>query len=266
MNKTRFIDANVQEQAVCSHTRRNPSLLSSLSLSTCRTIRSEADSAEPFVSHPATSSVPIPRKRLSSPSQLQHRPPEPPLPPRGPRSPRWATPRSRPRPELRTLQQAPQGGAVIHSFFTYPGQAGAWGLTREPAAFRNAETLLQIPTTLGAAIFLKQAHCAGTHNVTSVVACRQVKQTRTGFALAKHGRPHRFHPPPPPLIRHSASIGTFRAPHPRRRQVRSRAPIHEANRNRPLPLLNMAAASFCPHRWIVPPGSRCSPHFLPCPE
>lgn len=51
MNKTRFIDADVQEeQAVCSHTRRNPSLLSSLSLSTCRTIRSEADSAEPFVS------------------------------------------------------------------------------------------------------------------------------------------------------------------------------------------------------------------------
>lgn len=34
MNKTRFIDANVQEeQAVCSHTRRNPSLPSSLSLS-----------------------------------------------------------------------------------------------------------------------------------------------------------------------------------------------------------------------------------------
>lgn len=85
MNKTRFIDANVQEeQAVCSHTRRNPSLLSSLSLSTCRTIRSEADSAEPFVSHPATSSVPTPRKRLSRPSQPQHRPPvpSPPTPPR----------------------------------------------------------------------------------------------------------------------------------------------------------------------------------------
>lgn len=265
------MDANVQEeQAVCSHTRRNPSLLSSLSLSTCRTIRSEADSAEPFVSHPATPSVSNPRKRLSRPSQTQHRPPEPPPPHRGPRSPRWATPRSRPRLELRTLQQAPEGGAVIPSFFTYPVRTGAWGLTREPAAFRNAETLLQIPTTLGAAIFLKQAHCAGTHNVTSVVVCRQVKQTRTGFALAKHGRPYCFHPPPtphpPPLIHHSASIGSLRASYPRHLQVCPRAPTLEANRNLPLPLLNMAAASFRPHRWIVPPGSRCLPHFLSCPE
>lgn len=180
MNKTRFIDADVQEeQAVCSHTRRNPSLLSSLSLSTCRTIRSEADSAEPFVSTRRRLQFRTLGSGCSDPARPSTDHPTP--APRGPRSPRWATPRSRPRPELHTLQQAPEGGAVIPSFFTYPGRAGAWGLTREPAAFRNAETLLQIPTTLGAAIFLKQAHCAGTHNVTSVVACRQVKQTANRF-------------------------------------------------------------------------------------
>lgn len=110
-------------------------------------------------SHPATPSVPA--RPLGSicpdPAIPSTEHPNPPG-----RSPRWATPRSRPRPELRTLQQAPEGGAVIPSFFTYPGRVGAWGFTRELAAFRNADTLLQIPTTVDAAMFPKQAHCDGT--------------------------------------------------------------------------------------------------------
>lgn len=117
---------------------------------------SEADGTDPFVSHPATPSVPA--RPLGSVC------PDPAIPStehpnptgrwtRGARSPRWGTPRSR----WALCNRHPKAGSHP-SFFTYPGRAGAWRLTREPTAFRNAETLLQIPTILDAAMFLKQAH------------------------------------------------------------------------------------------------------------
>lgn len=86
----------------------------------------------------------------------------------------------------------PKAEAVISSLTTYPELAASLGFTREQAAFRNAEALLQIPTRLVAAMFLMETHCVGVHGVTSAGCVRQVKQTGTGFALTKHGRSHGF--------------------------------------------------------------------------
>lgn len=91
----------------------------------------------PFQLDPSEASVPT----QPSPAQSTRTPQAGGPAARGARSPRWATPRSR----CALSNRHPKAGGHP-SFFTYPGRAGAWRLTREPAAFRNAETLLQTPT------------------------------------------------------------------------------------------------------------------------